>query len=346
MSSSSMRQMIVLCLMIILCHERLLSGIAPVQAPQENNIVTSTKKIYIPKYSGAFNPSIIKFNDNYLLIFRYQPNRYSYPWNSHIGIIVLNELLEPISEPQLLDTRINYKNTSSQSEDARIFSYQGRLYLIYNDNMDFTFPTSQERRDMFIAELIFADHQFLLSDPIKLFHVEKYNSVHWQKNSTPFEWNGSLLLSYLVNPHEVISPDLSNGCCQKTYETYTQKSLHWPFGLLRGGTSAQIVDGEYLAFFHSGLFTSSTSSNNRDLWHYFMGAYTFSANPPFELTKFSPSAIHFPGFYTYSSYEKRVIYPGGFIVDGNNVYVAYGKDDCEIWIATIDLTELKKSILL
>lgn len=58
----------------------------------------------------------------------------------------------------------------------------------------------------------------------------------------------------------------------------------------------------------------------------------------------STAPIEYPGFYTYSTYDKRVIYPGGFVADGSNLYVAYGKDDCEVWIATIDYHELKKSM--
>lgn len=75
-----------------------------------------------------------------------------------------------------------------------------------------------------------------------------------------------------------------------------------------------------------------------------MGAYTFSPDPPFEITKISSKPIEASSFYTFSSYDKRVIYPGGFIVDGPNLYVAYGKDDSEIWIATININELLQSL--
>lgn len=333
-----------LCLMVVLCHQCALSGIANFKPP-EKKIVTATKRINLPDYPGAYNPSIIKFNNTYLLTFRYQPNRFFQSWISYIGIVVLNEAFEIISEPQLIDTRLYFNLTLSQSEDARIFSFQDRLYLIYNDNVHLTYPSLNERRDMYIAELIWADDQFLLTEPTKLFHEADYDTVLWQKNWSPFEWNGNLLLSYSLNPHQVLSPDLSDGSCQKIYETSAQKASIWSYGTMRGGTPALLVDGEYLAFFHSGLFTSSVSSNKVDLWHYYMGAYTFSANPPFGLTKISSSPIDSPGFYTYSSYEKRVIYPGGFVVDGNNLYVAYGKDDNEIWIATMDLTQLKKSMV-
>lgn len=81
------------------------------------------------------------------------------------------------------------------------------------------------------------------------------------------------------------------------------------------------------------------------MWHYYMGAYNFSSKPPFEVTKVSQTFIDGPGFYTYSSYEKRVIYPAGFVREGDLLHVSYGKDDCEMWIATIDFAELKNSMV-
>lgn len=306
-------------------------------------IVKASKRIYLQDYPGAYNPSIIEFGENYLLTFRYPPDRVSEPWLSYIGVVLLDDFFEPISNVGILDTRLTRKKTPSQSEDARIFSFEGRYFLIYNDNMETTFPSIWDRRDMYIAELFFFENQFFLSEPLRLTHESKFTHIRWQKNWSPFIWSGNILLSYSINPHEILIPSFSSGICRPCYETL--KSLYWNFGSLRGGTPAQLVGNEYLAFFHSGTLTTTPCSNNKELWHYFMGAYTFSKDPPFELKKISPFPIDAPGFYTYSSYEKRVIYPGGFVVSGDNLFLAYGKDDCEIWIATIDLQELKNSLV-
>ena len=50
---------------------------------------------------------------------------------------------------------------------------------------------------MYIAELIFDEEQFMLATPLKLRHNTNYARVLWQKNWSPFEWNGKLLFSYL-----------------------------------------------------------------------------------------------------------------------------------------------------
>lgn len=312
---------------------------------EEKKIVTSVKRIHIPTYSEAYNPSIIKYGDGYLMTFRYLPDRHVQPWISNIGIVKLDEFFEPISPPQLLDTRLYSKNTPPQSEDARIFSFKGKIYLIFNDNIDSIYPSAQERRDIYVAELICKKDQFSLSEPLKLYHEEYYETILWQKNWSPFVSNDTLLLSYSLNPREILTPNFTTGNCQKSYETLMPKTVHWPFGQMHGGTFAQAIEGEYLAFFHSRMITSSPSSNNVELWHYFMGAYSFSAQPPFEITKITTSYIDHPSFYTNSPYNKRVIYPGGYVSDGSDLYVAYGKDDCEVWIATIDFEELKKSMV-
>lgn len=305
----------------------------------EQDIVIDTKKIAFEDFPDAYNPSILKIDQGILMSFRYTPNRYSNPWLSHIGVVLLNDAFEPLMEPQLIDTRINNKKTQSQSEDARLFSYKGRVFLIYNDNMDVNNTFYTDRRDMHIVELFFNNTEITASTPIKLLHQEKSHHL-WQKNWAPFEWNNSLLISYTVNPHEILYANLNNGACYPCYDT--QADLDWELGTLRESTPPQLVDGEYLAFFHSGIVTSSYASFGWDLWHYFMGAYVFSAEPPFEITHFTPLPIITEGFYTQSNREKRVIFPGGFVVNDPYIYVAYGKDDYEIWIATIDHKKLKK----
>jgi predicted GH43/DUF377 family glycosyl hydrolase len=311
--------------------------------PFAHHIVLSTRQIEFKDYPGAHNPSLIEFEDGYLLTFRYSPDPRNEYYISYIGIVRLDSFFQPVGEPQLLNTRVNDTRTPSQSEDARIFTYRGRLFLIYNDNVEIEAPTLGDRRDMFIAELFFRDGRFSLSTPMKLICAEKYNLARMQKNWVPFEWNKTLLLSYTINPHDVIYPNLRDGECYIYFES--EGHIEWDFGLIRGGTPALLVDGEYLSFFHSGTILSSLASWGWEMWHYFMGAYTFSAEPPFKVTKFSPYPIVAEEFYTQGSYWKRVIFPGGFVVKDALIYLAYGKDDSEIWIATIDKLELKKSLL-
>jgi predicted GH43/DUF377 family glycosyl hydrolase len=310
---------------------------------RQDQIVIATKKICFEKFPDAYNPSIIKIDRGYLCTFRYHPNHYAYPWISYVGIVELNEAFEPISEPQLLKTRLKNSKTPSQAEDARLFCYQGRYFLIYNDNLEQINPNYSNRRDIFIAELFYSDGHYFLSAPRKLIYEAVYQSRIWQKNWIPFEYQGRLFLTYMINPHEIIYPNLLNGLCYQYVRS--EADITWSWGQLRGSSTAILDEGEYLAFFHSGIVTTSTSSFGLEMWHYYMGAYTFSSEPPFQITRISPTPIIADDFYTYSNFFKRVILPGGFVISDDYIYVAYGKDDCEMWIATLNKKALKASLV-
>jgi predicted GH43/DUF377 family glycosyl hydrolase len=321
----------------------LFAGIEEIFYESDQKIVIHTRKYDFPNFPQAFNPSLIDMGDTFLLTFRYCPDREHQSWMSYIGYVFLDHALNPMGEPQLLNTRAKNSKTPSQTEDARLFRIRDKIFLIYNDNIDEIFFDHYKRRDIFISQLDFnKDGKLQMLSPLKLIFQEKYATVTQQKNWVPFEWNQNLYLSYSIQPHLVLSPSLRTSSCYTAYKT--ESEIKWPYGHIRGGTPAILVDGEYLAFFHSSAKTKSPASYNWKLWHYFMGAYAFSAEPPFALTKITEKPIIGADFYTPSYLEKRVIFPGGFVDRGNFLYIAYGKDDHEIWIATLDKDQLKKAL--
>lgn len=315
----------------------------------DEDIVLDTQRIILAGYPEAFNPSLAKWDRGFLLTFRNCPDPCNQPWLSEIGVVILDGDFRPVAQPQILSTRIRGSKTPPQSEDARFFTYRGKIFLIYNDNVDEIFYDGGKRRDLFIAELMPEEPpgqgRFKLAPPLRLRCEEKYNAVYQQKNWIPFEWQNSLFFVYSIHPHEILGSNLRNGACYSLYKS--SASFDWGYGILRGSSDAQLIDGEYLAFFHSGIKMASPASPNVKVWHYFMGAYTFSPNPPFEMTRITEAPILSDSFYTFSvfsDYEKKVIFPGGFTVDGPRIYLAYGKDDREIWIATLDREQLKKNL--
>ena len=119
------------------------------------------------------------------------------------------------------------------------------------------------------------------------------------------------------------------------------------WGPLRGGTQAQLVDGQYLGFFHSYFIDS------RKVAWYLMGAYTFEAEPPFRITGISPYPILFDGIYetepkNTSCLDKYIIYPAGFVTeerDGKKVIqVTCGENDSAIKVVSFDQEQLLKSL--
>ena len=110
-----------------------------------------------------------------------------------------------------------------------------------------------------------------------------------------------------------------------------------------------LIDGEYLAFFHSSTYMSTVHSKGRVIQHYFMGAYTFAAEPPFELTRISPEPIVGKDFYKGREYTTwkplRVVFPCGFVFNDRFIWIAYGRQDHEVWIAKLDKKKLFDSLI-
>jgi predicted GH43/DUF377 family glycosyl hydrolase len=334
-----LKRFLILIVMTILFHLPV-QGLGPRHNLAElmDPAILSVKKIEIEGFEEAYNPSIIETEQGPLLSFRITP----FPDQlniSYIGVVLLDEHFDQISKPQILDTRAYCNLTPSQSEDARLISYQGKIFLCYNDNVDELAMTTKQRRDIFLAELLCDQGQYSLAPSLKLIHMKEYKKQLWQKNWVPFEWKDKLLMSYTVNPHEVIVPGLKTGLCAPVHLTKFNEDF-WRLGQFRGGTPAQLVNGEYLALFHTGCRIRSEYSK-KNSWHYFMGAYTFSSEPPFEITRITPVPLTHETFYHVTK-EKKVIFPGGFIVREDALHFVYGKDDHEVWVGTLSLEQLNQ----
>lgn len=310
-----------------------------------NDLVSFTKRIVLKDFKNAYNPSIIKTEYGILLSFRYPPNPKEF-WINEMGVVLLNDSLEPISKPQLLSFR-STDDYPPYYQDGRLFKYNGKLYILYGDCNDLNFPRHENpfalhKEYMNVAELKFENNKFTVTNPIKLSYVQRLNHQRREKNWVPFEWNGKLLLSYYPFPHEIMEADLSTGICH--HLCTTSSAINWKWGEVRGGTPATLIADEYLSFFHSSIPLKTRTSKKIRKPHYFMGAYTFSSQPPFEMKRISPCPIIAEGMYTPTNYLLLVIFPCGHFVSGNNVYVSYGKNDCEIWIAKIPLQHLLSSL--
>lgn len=309
------------------------SGIPPIQSEW-------VKKISLRGYEDAFNPSLVRINDGFLLTFRHLPDQ-AQSSLSDIVAVLLDETFEPMSEPQKLNTRTPECTVRSQSEDARVFRFQEDLYIIYNDNIEIegTDAGSARKRTMYLSQLHIEDGRIRLRPPLMLTHAKNRSSRPIEKNWSPFEWNGHLLLSYTISPHEVLRVDLESGICEPIYRTSNDFPQRW--GPPRGGAPAQLIHGYYLALSHSWIYQSSQASGYKFMPHYYMQAYTFHSDPPFEIRQVTSLPLVLEGMYTPSGRDKRVIYPAGLVVDDSALYVSYGKDDHEIWIAKIALSALQ-----
>lgn len=310
------------------------------------NFVLETKQIYLPEYPYAFNPSIIRWDGCLLMSFRVLPDaRCSF--TSQIGLVWLDENFSPISAPQILVTQIQDSSiVPSRAEDARLVAIGKKLYMVYDDNQDVLITKGGYR--VYIAEIKFDGENFSVNNNQCLNQFEGESWLKREKSWVPFDYQGKMMLAYSLCPHLIFAPSMQDGVCETVCST--NNSIKWKWGDLRGGTPAIKEGNEYLSFFHSSIDMPSQQSGGVVLTHYFMGAYTFASEPPFNITQVSPKPIVAKGFYSGKKYQPywkpvQVVFPCGIISDKKYIWIAYGKQDHEIWIAKLDKKALLKSLV-
>ncbi len=304
------------------------------------DFVLQTQQIVIPEFPYAFNPSIIPFNDKILMCFRIIPYPKE-PFTAWLGLIELGFDFEPLGPAQIIETRDPRASTPPRGEDARLFYVGENLYIAYSDNPYLRLTAGGYR--MVVGEIVSQDESFLISNPTRFETFENENPLIREKNWVPFSYQNTLLFAYSISPHLI----LKDG----NFFANSNPDLDWDWGILRGGTPALSLDsGEYLAFFHSVKRMATEHSHGKVMPHYFMGAYTFSSYPPFQITRISPEPIVGPGFYaphTYKPYwgNNICIFPGGMIINDDHIFISYGRQDHEIWIAKLDKQKLLDSLI-
>lgn len=314
---------------------------------QASNFVLKTKQLQIPGYPDAFNPSIIEWENKILLSFRTIPkdsiiNTSCSSAQSLIGLIFLDADFNPLNTPQIID----FFCENAKPEDARLIKVANRLYLIYSDNRDEMMSTAGFR--MYITEILVDNETIAIGNTDAVLHFESENKDRREKNWVPFDYDGYLLMAYSLQEHKVLYPIPHSN--EAATISCTQSNVSWNYGELRGGTPALLDGDEYLAFFHSSMDMSTVHSNGQKIPHYFMGAYTFNKEPPFEITKVSSTPIISLGFYEGKQYTPywhpvHVVFPCGFIATKRFVYVSYGRQDHEIWLVKLDKQGLKESLI-
>lgn len=329
-----------------------LIGAAQDLEEEMQDFVLETKKIEIPEFPYAFNPSIVLWHGHLLMSFReigdpLEVSPLPSGGDSRIGLIWLDEQFNPIGIPQILSLKsANIK--AMQSEDARLITVGDHLYLIYSGNGNNIIDDEGFR--MYVAELTFDGTHFSVLRNECLSQFEGRNKNKREKNWVPFAYDDKLYLSYSLKPHKILQP-LLNGSKTCLSICSSMPSIVWEWGELRGGTPAlPIDDNQYLAFFHSAKVLATVHSDYQEVPHYFMGAYLFSREAPFAIKQISPEPICGQGFYRGYSYVPywhpvQVVFPCGFIFDEQFIWVAYGRQDHEMWIVKLDRQGLLESMI-
>ncbi len=311
--------------------------LANIPFADEAGIILSVKKVEVPSVLAPYNASIGPMEDGYLLFFRYDTPSFGnnqIPFFSNVGCIQLDRDFEPL-EKEFSKIETN----SPFSEDARFFQNDGRYFLVYND---LTSPSVGQRGIRIGA---------IDLDKRRLEYVTALSSssTKMEKNWTPFSHQDKIHFLYTINPQKTFVLPNPQENLLHTPHASPLAILDWSnkWGPLRGGTPAILVDGEYLAFFHT-----SYEDHKGILW-YIMGAYTFAASSPFKITRISPYPILFEGIYetahqTIANPKVRSIYPAGISCEHREgrdlIHVSCGENDSAIKIISMDKDALLASL--
>ena len=311
------------------------------------DFILETKRIVIPGVPHAFNPSVIIWKGMILMTFREIPDP-KQSFTSRLGIVIVNEEFDPIGIPQFLDLKPAGvpRSRPSRAEDARLIATDDKLFIVYGDNQDEIITRGGFR--VYISELTYECGLFISKSIERLSQFEGETILKREKNWVPFVYQNELLLAYSLVPHRIFYPLAGTERCDTIAES--RSDISWCWGELRGGTPGLLIDEtRYLAFFHSSIKMQSDHSEDKEVLHYFVGAYTFASSPPFAITAISKEPIIGKGFYSGENYKPywhpvRAVFPGGFIYDDKFIWMAYGRQDHEAWIVKIDKLKLLKNL--
>jgi predicted GH43/DUF377 family glycosyl hydrolase len=308
---------------------------------EQLGIVRDIIHVDIRNVIAPYNPTIVKTSNGYDLFFRYDvPNpklKYAL-FNSRIGVVSLDSGFQ---QKEKEFKRINLQ--TDYSEDPRILSIQDQLYLFYNRLEEET----PHCRFMCVANLEPNTYEINYSTTLDM------NLECVEKNWSPFAHIGldekpHLFMEYRINPRKLIelpNPQINEIKNISVPASLAYLNLAWEkkWGKISGGTPSLLIGDEYLSFFHSWFI-----DDLKRYW-YVMGAYTFAAKPPFQLTSMSSYPLLFKSIYetppiNTSSLDKRVIFPSGFVVEKNKdrelIHLVCGENDAGIKVVTIDKEKL------
>jgi predicted GH43/DUF377 family glycosyl hydrolase len=309
------------------------------------DFVLGVKQIKLAEYPHAFNPSIVRWKGSLLLSFRIIPDP-KHSFTAQLGVVWLDEQLEPQGKPQLLSLRNEHTHTPCRAEDGRLITIGDRLFFIYSDNEDTIISKGGFR--VYLGEIHFDGTHFEIKNIQRMTSFPGNDPHRREKNWVPFIYQQQLLLAYSLSPHIIFRPLSGQHAAELFSASYNK--IPWAWGELRGGTQAFKEGDHYLSFFHSGRRMATEHSHGKEMLHYFMGAYVFSAEPPFHITHISQEPIVGEKFYSGTEYKPYwapviVVFPGGFIRDDTHIWIVYGRQDHEMWMVKLDKNKLYEHLI-
>lgn len=288
---------------------RKLKPVLPESAyPLPNNVVSGVEN------SG--NWTLMRYSDKWHAVFRVDENRIAdnnlhllYPAEGSKATLVhavLDDAFKPVSQRPLIIT------PDLHCEDPRLFLYRGKLYMAYNGAS--YKPSSFRQHICDISS----------GQPGPVYALERCQPT--DKNWMYFERDGNLYAVYSIDPHVVVRID-GDKIEEAGRSDHGLKRNIWWYGEPRGGSCPWYIgNDEFLTFFQSHYIPAGFYRRV-----YVMGAYVFSAKPPFEIKRITHKPLIAPE--STDTTMHAVVFPGGAVFKDDKWVVPFGYNDVESRVA-------------
>eukprot|EP01041_Mallomonas_annulata_P008200 gene8200-16859_t len=240
-------------------------------------------------------------------------------------------------------------------QDMRFIIFKDRLFAFFNHGQILSgHNRPYHGRKMYFNELVYNENRKCLhaEGQPRLLSMAHEVPLSNEKNWTPFEYGNRIYMIYSYHPFRIVQilPSLHNDSSSTlehmvdTVSLSSSSATIWEWGTVRGGTPALLIGDKYLTFFHS-----SKKRCRLDTPVYFMGALTFSANPPFQILQISPEPLVTNISYNFDSSHRltsrvAIVFPMSFLVMKDTILLTMGKDDKQGCIVEMYLQPLLQSL--
>lgn len=267
--------------------------------------VTFSEHTLFPKRGNKrYNASMIPWKDGYILVYRAQ-------WGgADIELVTLDKEYQPtMKEP--ISLRLATNEALAGREDARLFLLRGVPHVWYT-GWQAEYATEGRVSTVHYASL----------DPVTLQATARYYPDipwrrEWEKNHAYFDRGGELYSVYTIEPNHVVMKVNGNKITEH-WSTHSPALTDRRYGMLRGGASPMLHNGEFYTFYHM-----MTEAHGQRL--YSIGVYTFATDPPFRITRITKQPIDVADVNGKQLID--VLFPASAFVEGREWVVTMGVHD-------------------
>jgi predicted GH43/DUF377 family glycosyl hydrolase len=278
----------------------------------------------------GYNPSYLIHKKRRLMAYRFHGSGTLASW---LAMAELDDNFNPITNARM---QIDGVEDHLGVDDPRLFEYGGQLYCSY---VVTTWPNTPPKcivKYGRVTERVDGGVWIIQNSITVKYGQNDFTGM--EKNWLFFENGGSLYCIYHNKPEQIVLQIVND----RVVDEHRSPTPHWRWGDIHGGANPVPYNGKLLRFFHTAMYNETPPN----VWRYRIGAAIMEPDPPFQIVSVSTRPIltgseidRLADMERASCpHEKRnVVFTCGCVVDGDNILLSIGINDCDA--AIVSLTE-------